>query len=158
MFSRRQIKPILQVEIRVRSLFYWTSSISATLVLQCFASIPVCVSFTLKSFKRCKKLSILLSVFLISFLFHSSAVCPKVPEGVFGICSEECGADKKCDDGQLCCSNGCGHVCKKGKLIRCWVMYRSHMRGMIVTVDLMIAEKKDRKHNTRWTHFCINCL
>ncbi|XP_071791702.1 uncharacterized protein [Asterias amurensis] len=48
------------------------------------------------------------------------AVCPKVPEGVFGICSEECGADKKCDDGQLCCSNGCGHVCKKGcSQVRC---------------------------------------
>nr|UVH36224.1 sea star footprint protein 8 [Asterias rubens] len=50
----------------------------------------------------------------------NQAVCPEVPEGVFGICSEECGADKKCDDGQLCCSNGCGHVCKKGcSPVRC---------------------------------------
>ncbi|XP_033625053.1 antistasin-like [Asterias rubens] len=42
------------------------------------------------------------------------AVCPKAPEGVFGICVEECGPNKKCDDGQLCCPNGCGHVCKAG--------------------------------------------
>ncbi|XP_071788249.1 uncharacterized protein [Asterias amurensis] len=43
-----------------------------------------------------------------------SAVCPVVPKDVGGICVEACGPDKKCDDGQLCCSNGCGHVCKAG--------------------------------------------
>ena len=44
-------------------------------------------------------------------------MCPVVPEDVGGICVEACGPDKKCDDGQLCCSNGCGHVCKAGKII-----------------------------------------
>ncbi len=38
--------------------------------------------------------------------------CPSVTEG--GICSEECGPSDPCGEGELCCSNGCGHVCKQG--------------------------------------------
>ena len=41
--------------------------------------------------------------------------CPEVPADVAGICSEECNQTGGCgNEGELCCSNGCGHVCVQG--------------------------------------------
>ena len=37
--------------------------------------------------------------------------CPPLDDDVGGICSEECPSDGDCPNGQLCCSNGCGHSC-----------------------------------------------
>ena len=39
------------------------------------------------------------------------AACPLRTEGGFGICIESCSKDSGCEEGELCCSNGCGHVC-----------------------------------------------
>ena len=36
--------------------------------------------------------------------------CPNTT-GLFGTCEERCSGDDECSDGQLCCSNGCGHAC-----------------------------------------------
>ncbi|KAL3863156.1 hypothetical protein ACJMK2_004925 [Sinanodonta woodiana] len=44
-----------------------------------------------------------------------NGVCPPVPRDTFGVCAELCsggGPIRPCPHGQLCCSNGCGHVCK----------------------------------------------
>ena len=38
--------------------------------------------------------------------------CPVVPQGIFGICLEQCSVDNDCQLDEKCCSNGCGHVCK----------------------------------------------
>jgi len=40
-----------------------------------------------------------------------TCMCPGLPPDTFGICVEMCMSDSDCGDGQLCCSNGCGHVC-----------------------------------------------
>ncbi|XP_006154530.2 WAP four-disulfide core domain protein 18 [Tupaia chinensis] len=40
-------------------------------------------------------------------------VCPEVPEGSFGPCVELCLEDESCPERMKCCSNGCGHVCKR---------------------------------------------
>jgi len=37
--------------------------------------------------------------------------CPSPQPGTFGSCDEACNSDSDCSDGQLCCSNGCGHRC-----------------------------------------------
>lgn len=38
--------------------------------------------------------------------------CPPVEPGQMGICVEECSSGEDCHSGgQMCCSNGCGHVC-----------------------------------------------
>ena len=44
--------------------------------------------------------------------------CPRCPHttcpdttGMVGTCVEGCSDDSVCGNGQLCCSNGCGHVC-----------------------------------------------
>ena len=50
----------------------------------------------------------------ISIPYHQpTLVCPESPEGgdIAGICSEEC---DDCDEGEMCCSNGCGHACIAG--------------------------------------------
>lgn len=39
-------------------------------------------------------------------------ICPP-PEG-FGLCFEQCSADRVCPSGRLCCSTGCGHACMEG--------------------------------------------
>ena len=36
--------------------------------------------------------------------------CPNTT-GLFGTCDEKCSGDDECSNGQLCCSNGCGHDC-----------------------------------------------
>ena len=41
--------------------------------------------------------------------------CPEVPDDVAGACAEMCPAEG-CPAGEMCCSNGCGHVCKSGML------------------------------------------
>ena len=38
--------------------------------------------------------------------------CPDPATSIFGgACVEACSSDSDCSDGQLCCSNGCGHEC-----------------------------------------------
>eukprot|EP00927_Polykrikos_kofoidii_P031000 TRINITY_DN26662_c0_g1_i2.p1 TRINITY_DN26662_c0_g1~~TRINITY_DN26662_c0_g1_i2.p1 ORF type:complete len:159 (-),score=28.04 TRINITY_DN26662_c0_g1_i2:70-546(-) len=37
--------------------------------------------------------------------------CPAVDEGSMGICVEECSGNADCTNDNVCCSNGCGHVC-----------------------------------------------
>ena len=37
-------------------------------------------------------------------------MCPNA-SGLIGTCDEQCSSDDECSDGQLCCSNGCGHDC-----------------------------------------------
>ena len=44
----------------------------------------------------------------------STVVCPLLPFDVAGICVEECSSDDDCRRGELCCSNGCGHICEPG--------------------------------------------
>ena len=46
----------------------------------------------------------------------SDAQCPAVEPGTLGLCAEMC---NNCEArGQLCCSNGCGHVCKNPVFLR----------------------------------------
>ena len=40
-------------------------------------------------------------------------LCPKPKPGQAGICVEACSGDGDCKGAKKCCSNGCGHVCKK---------------------------------------------
>ena len=37
-------------------------------------------------------------------------MCPNT-SGLIGTCDEKCSSDDGCSNGQLCCSNGCGHEC-----------------------------------------------
>ena len=37
--------------------------------------------------------------------------CPAVPDGVVGICVQQCNTDESCTEFQKCCSNGCGTIC-----------------------------------------------
>ena len=37
-------------------------------------------------------------------------MCPNVTN-LGGTCDERCSSDDGCSNGQLCCSNGCGHAC-----------------------------------------------
>ena len=37
-------------------------------------------------------------------------MCPNT-SGLIGTCDEKCSSDDGCSNGQLCCSNGCGHDC-----------------------------------------------
>ena len=39
--------------------------------------------------------------------------CPN-STGLIGSCVESCSQNTSCSDGQLCCSNGCGHTCVNG--------------------------------------------
>ena len=47
--------------------------------------------------------------------------CPEVDPNSFGICPEDCSNDSDCTNGQLCCSNGCGHVCMEPAIDPCAV-------------------------------------
>ncbi|XP_036195763.1 WAP four-disulfide core domain protein 18-like [Myotis myotis] len=40
-------------------------------------------------------------------------LCPKRPKDAMGHCAELCSGDESCPRGMKCCSNGCGHVCKR---------------------------------------------
>ncbi|XP_062508376.1 latent-transforming growth factor beta-binding protein 2-like [Corticium candelabrum] len=44
----------------------------------------------------------------------SEGSCPGV-EGEVSSCEEQCFADRDCEEGEKCCSNGCGHICVKAK-------------------------------------------
>ena len=48
---------------------------------------------------------------ILCFVLSSALPLGKCPEPGMGICIESCTADTSCENGQLCCSNGCGHVC-----------------------------------------------
>ena len=52
------------------------------------------------------------TVFTLCGPVEPPLVCPEPPG--FGLCVESCSADSPCEDGQLCCSNGCGHTCMDG--------------------------------------------
>ena len=49
----------------------------------------------------------------ITIPYHAPppSLCPSIDDDVAGTCEERCTADSECVEGQLCCSNGCGHVC-----------------------------------------------
>ena len=38
-------------------------------------------------------------------------MCPQVDDDIAGTCEERCTNDSDCSAGEMCCSNGCGHVC-----------------------------------------------
>ena len=38
--------------------------------------------------------------------------CPPLESDVAGACAEMCSGDSDCENGQKCCSNGCGHSCR----------------------------------------------
>ena len=40
-------------------------------------------------------------------------LCPKPRPGQVGLCVKACFRDGDCKGADKCCSNGCGHVCKK---------------------------------------------
>ncbi|XP_014393258.1 PREDICTED: WAP four-disulfide core domain protein 18-like [Myotis brandtii] len=40
-------------------------------------------------------------------------LCPKLPKDAIGLCVEKCSGDDSCPGEMKCCSNGCGHVCKR---------------------------------------------
>ena len=48
------------------------------------------------------------NIVLLATQFYS---CPHVTEDTVGTCVEECSSDSDCADSNLCCSNGCGHIC-----------------------------------------------
>ena len=48
-------------------------------------------------------------------------VCPPVRPGMVGSCAERCSGDDECDDGEKCCSNGCGHECTTTVKLNCAV-------------------------------------
>ena len=52
--------------------------------------------------------------------------CPDAT-GLIGTCDEQCSSDDGCSNGQLCCSNGCGHACMD-PTINCAVSYVPHLR------------------------------
>ncbi|KAF4737514.1 hypothetical protein FOZ62_027034 [Perkinsus olseni] len=41
-------------------------------------------------------------------------VCPPVLSGTAGICVEMCSAEQLCGGEEMCCPNGCGHLCMAG--------------------------------------------
>ena len=47
----------------------------------------------------------------LCYALHITTVCPPVSNNTLGTCNEACSSDGDCSNGQLCCSNGCGHVC-----------------------------------------------
>jgi len=46
-----------------------------------------------------------------SYISDTTERCPKVPAGAAGTCVEMCSSDNDCPNTDICCSNGCGHVC-----------------------------------------------
>ncbi|XP_021045158.1 WAP four-disulfide core domain protein 18-like, partial [Mus pahari] len=45
--------------------------------------------------------------------FEKPGACPKnSPENV-GTCIDRCSGDRSCPGNMKCCSNGCGHVCRR---------------------------------------------
>ena len=40
-------------------------------------------------------------------------LCPNPRPGQVGLCVKACFGDGDCKGADKCCSNGCGHVCKK---------------------------------------------
>ncbi|RUS84983.1 hypothetical protein EGW08_007228, partial [Elysia chlorotica] len=61
--------------------------------------------------------------------------CPAVEPDQFGICVELCNDENPCQEGYLCCSNGCGHVCIR-------VDYKVKVLTM-VTVDMDMTMHED---------------
>lgn len=44
-----------------------------------------------------------------------TGTCPKVADGIFGSCVQQCSHDNDCDGttgSKKCCSNGCGKTCQ----------------------------------------------
>ncbi|CAH1772329.1 unnamed protein product [Owenia fusiformis] len=53
----------------------------------------------------------------IPMCVEKKLVCPSA-KGMLGLCVELCSSTQPCtEDGQLCCSNGCGHSCQTGILV-----------------------------------------
>ena len=44
-------------------------------------------------------------------------VCPDAGDSL-GVCVSECEGNDDCDDGEVCCFNGCGHTCREGIQVR----------------------------------------
>ena len=41
----------------------------------------------------------------------ANSMCPPVDDDMAGTCEERCNNNSDCSAGEMCCSNGCGHVC-----------------------------------------------
>ncbi|XP_071785268.1 uncharacterized protein [Asterias amurensis] len=42
----------------------------------------------------------------------AQGACPLLKHDTIGVCLDECSpSDDRCEDGKMCCGNGCGHVC-----------------------------------------------
>ncbi|XP_065920034.1 kielin/chordin-like protein [Dysidea avara] len=62
--------------------------------------------------KMLRSVSLRLTIIgLLACIATAQNGCPVVDPDSFGICPEDCSIDSDCSNGQLCCSNGCGHVC-----------------------------------------------
>ena len=60
-------------------------------------------------------------------------VCPVVQQGVGGICVEGCDyRDNTCPEGQICCSNGCGHVCTEGMITLVYFVTLLYLKSSII--------------------------
>ena len=46
-------------------------------------------------------------------LEYHDGECPALRDGEAGICVEECEGDQDCRREEKCCSNGCGHTCRR---------------------------------------------
>lgn len=45
------------------------------------------------------------------YALPTDPMCPPVNDDFAGTCDERCANDSECSTGEMCCSNGCGHVC-----------------------------------------------
>ena len=74
---------------------------------------------------------------LYSLYDCTTVECPAPGDG-FGTCVEACSSDSNCTNGQLCCSNGCGHECMTPVVNPCAV-------SIEYFVDHMIQHDIERK-------------
>ena len=52
---------------------------------------------------------------------------------ILGACVEACSSDSECTNGQMCCSNGCGHECMTLVVNPCAVSIMNDEIEIVVT-------------------------
>ena len=61
----------------------------------------------------------------IILMLYVCVECPEPPTSIFGGgCVETCSDNSDCTNGQICCSNGCGHECMTPAVDPCAVSVR----------------------------------